>query len=136
MEYSTNNKWINELDHVEGELLRCIAPSEQEPIRNRSKMIKSKYQVTFDCYIIHLNIGKINRINLHRLQECLNTVPAYVTRVDFKLNEMTFNQCMNEAEKELNVEQQMLSRNENVNSILRRNIVSRNANFSVIFFLI
>lgn len=51
-------------------------------------------------------------------------VPEYITRVEFKLNEMTFNQCMNEAEKELNIEQQMFSRNENVNSILKRNIVS------------
>jgi len=48
-----------------------------------------------------------------------------MTRVEYKLNEMTFNQCMNEAEKELNIEQQMLSRNENVNLILKRNIVSR-----------
>lgn len=51
-------------------------------------------------------------------------VPAYMIRVEFKLNEITFNQCMKEAEKELNIEQHMLSRNENVNSILRRNIVS------------
>lgn len=51
-------------------------------------------------------------------------VPAYITRVDFKLNEITFNQCMNEAEKELNIEQQLFSKNENVNSILKRNIVS------------
>lgn len=51
-------------------------------------------------------------------------VPAYISRVEFKLNEMTFNQCMNEAEKELNIEQQMFSRNENVNLILKRNIVS------------
>lgn len=80
----------------------------------------------------YTDISTINRINLHRSQECLNMVPAYVTRVDFKLNEMTFNQCMNEAEKELNVEQQMLSRSENVNSILRRNVVSRNANLSMI----
>jgi len=48
-----------------------------------------------------------------------------MTRVEYKLNEMTFNQCMNEAEKELYIEQQMLSRNENVNLILKRNIVSR-----------
>lgn len=51
-------------------------------------------------------------------------VPAYITRVDFKLNEITFNQCMNEAEKELNIEQQLFNKNENVNSILKRNIVS------------
>lgn len=51
-------------------------------------------------------------------------VPAYITRVEFKLNETTFNQCMNEAEKELNIEQQLFSKNENVNSILKRNIVS------------
>lgn len=51
-------------------------------------------------------------------------VPEYITRVEFKLNEMTFNQCMHEAEKELNIEQQMFSRNENVNTILKRNIVS------------
>lgn len=31
---------------------------------------------------------------------------------------------MNEAEKELNIEQQMFSRNENVNLILKRNVVS------------
>lgn len=31
---------------------------------------------------------------------------------------------MNEAEKELNIEQQMFSRNDNVNSILERNIVN------------
>jgi len=40
------------------------------------------------------------------------------------MNEMAFNQCMNEAEKELNIEQQMFSKNENVNLILKRNIVS------------
>lgn len=51
-------------------------------------------------------------------------VPTYITRVEFKLNEITFNQCMNEAEKELNIEQQMFSRNEDVNLILKRNIVS------------
>jgi len=51
-------------------------------------------------------------------------VPEYIKRVEFKLNEITFNQCINEAEKELNIEQQMFSRNENVNLILRRNIVS------------
>lgn len=51
-------------------------------------------------------------------------IPAYMTRVEFKLNEMTFNQCMNEVEKELNIEQQMFSRNENVNLILKRNIVN------------
>lgn len=51
-------------------------------------------------------------------------VPSYITRVDFKLNEITFNQCMNEAEKELNIEQQLFNKNENVNSILKRNIVS------------
>lgn len=51
-------------------------------------------------------------------------VPAYIKRVEFKLNEITFNQCINEAEKELNIEQQMFNRNENVNLILRRNIVS------------
>jgi len=51
-------------------------------------------------------------------------VPAYMKRVEFKLNEITFNQCINEVEKELNIEQQMFSRNENVNFILRRNIVS------------
>lgn len=58
-------------------------------------------------------------------------VPAYITRVEFKLNEITFNQCMNEAEKELNIEQQMFSKNENVNSILKRNIVS-NINYFII----
>lgn len=31
---------------------------------------------------------------------------------------------MNEAEKELNIEQQMFSRNDNVNLVLNRNIVS------------
>lgn len=51
-------------------------------------------------------------------------VPAYMTKAEFKLNEMTFNQCMNEAEKELNLEQQMFSRNENINLILKRNIVN------------
>lgn len=51
-------------------------------------------------------------------------LPAYMTRVEFKLNEISFNQCMNEAEKELNIEQQMFSRNENINLILKRNIVS------------
>jgi len=51
-------------------------------------------------------------------------VPAYMKRVEFKINEITFNQCINEAEKELNIEQQMFSRNENVNLILKRNIVS------------
>lgn len=50
-------------------------------------------------------------------------VPTYITRVEFKLNEITFNQCMNEAEKELNIEQQMFSRNEDVNLVLKRNIV-------------
>lgn len=51
-------------------------------------------------------------------------VPAYMKRVEFKINEITFNQCINEAEKELNIEQQMFNRNENVNLILKRNIVS------------
>lgn len=50
-------------------------------------------------------------------------VPAYIKRVEFKINEITFNQCINEAEKELNIEQQMFNRNENVNLILKRNIV-------------
>lgn len=59
-------------------------------------------------------------------------VPAYITRVDFKLNEITFNQCMNEAEKELNIEQQLFNKNENVNSILKRNIV-RCINFFELF---
>lgn len=54
----------------------------------------------------------------------MSLVPEYITKVEFKLNEMTFNQCMNEAEKELNIEQQMFSRNENINLILKRNIVS------------
>jgi len=45
-------------------------------------------------------------------------------RVEFKINEITFNQCINEAEKELNIEQQMFNKNENVNLILKRNIVS------------
>lgn len=47
-EYSNNNKWITELENVEGELLRCILPSEQETIRNRSKEIKFKYNVMHD----------------------------------------------------------------------------------------
>lgn len=51
-------------------------------------------------------------------------VPAYMKRVEFKINEITFNQCINETEKELNIEQQMFNRNENVNLILKRNIVS------------
>lgn len=47
LEYTNNNKWITELDNVEAELLKCILPSEQETIRNRSQAIKFKYQVIF-----------------------------------------------------------------------------------------
>lgn len=57
-------------------------------------------------------------------------IPTYIIRVEIKLNELTFNQCINEVEKELSIEQQMLNRNENINLILKRNIV-RN-----IYFLI
>lgn len=62
-------------------------------------------------------------------------VPTYITRVEFKLNEITFNQCMNEVEKELNIEQQMFSRNEDVNLILKRNTVSIIIS-SFLFFII
>lgn len=41
---------------------------------------------------------------------------------------------MNEAEKELNIEQQMFSRNENVNLILKQNIVSYIYLNSILFY--
>ena len=63
-EYSNNNKWIAELENVEGELLRCILPSEQETIKHRSKAIKLKYQVILHyitdyqmlIYIVYRNV--------------------------------------------------------------------------------
>lgn len=57
-------------------------------------------------------------------------IPTYIIRVEIKLNELTFNQCINEVEKELSIEQQMLNRNENINLILKRNIV-RNISFLI-----
>lgn len=116
------------MDNVEVELLKCIVPSEQETIRNRTKTLKLKYQVNLFLKLFCSNI------NLYYIQECLNLVPTYITKVEFKLNEMTFNQCMNEVEKELNIEQQMFNRNENVNLILKRNIVSSYKYVTVFLF--
>lgn len=50
-------------------------------------------------------------------------IPNYVAKIEFKLNEASFNHCLKEAEKEINLENLMFNKNENINMLIHRNKV-------------
>ena len=65
----------------------------------------------------------MEQIFLIYLQEVLSFAPLHLMRLEFRLDEATFNQYLKEIEKEIHAEQQSFNRHEDVESILARNRV-------------
>jgi len=62
-------------------------------------------------------------VEIFCLQEVLSFAPLHLMRLEFRLDEATFNQYLKEIEKEIHSEQQAFNKHEDIEVILARNRV-------------
>lgn len=94
---SVNENWMNDLVTSGQNLLKNLPIEEQKQV-----------------------IDSVENLQ-HKWQNAVSKAPAHIIRLQFNIDESTFNQSIREIEKEIQTEQQALNRNEDVDSILRRN---------------
>uniref|UniRef100_A0A182SV94 Calponin-homology (CH) domain-containing protein n=1 Tax=Anopheles maculatus TaxID=74869 RepID=A0A182SV94_9DIPT len=95
---SADQTSINKLERNTEDLLKYLPPSEQQIL-----------------------IAKVEDIQ-RQWSEVIQQIPLHLLKVEFRLNELTFNGCANDIEKELNAEEQAFNCNENFEAILQRNL--------------
>lgn len=92
-----NERWIHDLVQTAQDLCNCLPLDQQKSIISNVERLQTKWK------------------------EVLSFAPLHLMRLEFRLDETTFNQYIKEIEKEINAEQQMFTKQENIESILARN---------------
>lgn len=92
-----NQQWMNDLVTSGQNLLQAL------PIEEQQKVVE--------------NVDSLQK----RWEDTLQRAPQYLIHLQFNLDESTFNQVVKDIEKEIQTEQQALNKNENIETILRRN---------------
>lgn len=92
-----NQQWMNDLVSSGQNLLQTL------PIEEQQKVVE--------------NVEGLQK----RWEDTLQRAPQYLIHMQFNLDESTFNQAVKDIEKEIQNENQALNRNEDIESILRRN---------------
>lgn len=91
------SRWIHDLVQTAQDLCNCLPLDQQKDIINNVERLQNKWK------------------------EILSFAPLHLMRLEFRLDESTFNQYIKEIEKEINAEQQMFNKQEAIESILVRN---------------
>lgn len=92
-----NEKWMNDLVQTAQDLIKSLPAGEHKPVIEIVERLQKKWK------------------------EVLSAAPLHLMRLDFRLDESTFYHYIKDIEKEIHLEQQALNKNEDVESILRRN---------------
>ncbi|XP_074030429.1 muscle-specific protein 300 kDa isoform X10 [Leptinotarsa decemlineata] len=94
---SVNERWIHDLVQSAQDLCTCLPKEQHAPI-----------------------LASVDHLQ-HKWKEVLSFAPLHLMRLEFRLDETTFNYYIKEIEKEITSEQMSFSRQENVEAILKRN---------------
>ncbi|XP_037820489.1 nesprin-1-like, partial [Lucilia sericata] len=94
---NVNQRWMSNLVESAQNLLKTLPPPEQKPVVDSVEGLQTKWQ------------------------NVLSQAPLHLMKLEFRAEESQFHQTMQEVEKELHLEEQALNRNEDVDSILKRN---------------
>lgn len=94
---NVNERWMSDLVEAAQNLLKALPTSEHGPIVETAERLQTKWKSTLSAAHLH------------------------VVRLEFRLEESNFSHCIKDVEKELHLEQQALNKNEDIDSILRRN---------------
>ncbi|CAD6999864.1 unnamed protein product [Ceratitis capitata] len=94
---NVNERWMHNLVESAQDLLKTLPAQEQKPVVDSVEKLQGKWQ------------------------QVLSQAPLHLLKLEFRLDESAFYQTLQEVEKELHLEQQALNRNEDIDSILRRN---------------
>ena len=94
---NVNERWMNDLIQTAQELIKCLPANEQQTIIERVERLQSKWKDT------------------------LSYAPLHLIKMEFRLDESIFSQYIREIEKEIHLEQQAMNKNEDIESILKRN---------------
>ncbi|KAJ8930094.1 hypothetical protein NQ314_017138, partial [Rhamnusium bicolor] len=94
---SVNERWIHDLVQSAQDLCNCLPKDQHAPV-----------------------LASVNQLQ-NKWKEILSFAPLHLMRLEFRLDETTFNYYIKEIEKEINNEHLAFSRQENVESIITRN---------------
>lgn len=92
-----NERWIHDLVQSAQDLCNCLPPDQQKGIVSDVEKLQMKWK------------------------EVLSFAPLHLMRLEFRLDESTFNQYIKDIEKEINTEQQLFNKQQNIESIIVRN---------------
>lgn len=92
-----NDRWMNDLVQSAQQLLTTLPAQEQPAVVHSVEQLQSRWK------------------------NVLSQAPLHLLKLEFRLDENAFYQSLKDVEKELQLEQQALNRNEDVDSILQRN---------------
>nr|XP_016945201.1 nesprin-1 isoform X29 [Drosophila suzukii] len=92
-----NDRWMNDLVQSAQQLLTTLPAQEQPAVVQSVEQLQSRWK------------------------NVLSQAPLHLLKLEFRLDENAFYQSLKDVEKELQLEQQALNRNEDVDSILQRN---------------
>ncbi|XP_033150837.1 nesprin-1 [Drosophila busckii] len=92
-----NERWMSDLVQSAQQLLNTLPAPEQPSVVQSVEQLQKRWQ------------------------HVLNQAPLHLLKLEFRLDENAFYQTLKDVEKELQLEQQALNRNEDVDSILQRN---------------
>lgn len=94
---SVNERWIHDLIQSAQDLCNCLPKDQQGPILENVNQLQNKWK------------------------EVLSFAPLHLMKLEFRLDESTFNYYIKEIEKEITTEHISFTRQENVETIIKRN---------------
>ncbi|KAK9890576.1 hypothetical protein WA026_011946 [Henosepilachna vigintioctopunctata] len=94
---SVNEKWIHDLIQHSQDLCNCLPKEQHKPILNSVSELQGKWK------------------------QVLSFAPLHLMKLEFRLDETTFNFYVKELEKEIHSEHLAFSKQSNVSSIINRN---------------
>ncbi|XP_057659189.1 muscle-specific protein 300 kDa isoform X4 [Diorhabda carinulata] len=94
---SVNERWIHDLIQSAQDLCNCLPKEQHTPILSSVDYLQNKWK------------------------EVLSFAPLHLMKLEFRLDETTFNYYVREIEKEITNQKIMFSRQENVETIIKRN---------------
>lgn len=94
---SVNERWIHDLIQSAQDLCSCLPKEQHAPIMSSVDYLQNKWK------------------------EVLSFAPLHLMKLEFRLDETTFNYYVKEIEKEITTQNMLFSRQENVETIMRRN---------------
>ncbi|KAF5308513.1 hypothetical protein FQR65_LT06178 [Abscondita terminalis] len=95
---SVNERWIHDLVQTSQDLKNYLPNDQQKPITQSVERLQSKWK------------------------EILSFAPLHLMRLEFRLDETAFNHYVKDIEREIISEQQSFNKQENVESIITRNM--------------